>query len=84
MSESLIKTVFSIIGTLLVSLILFTMIFTQTGQGFIWRAVEPMMLDQWRQSTMDNGAGRTVIYEEQFEILKQFEYSRNVNTGVGS
>lgn len=84
MSESLIRTVFSIIGTLLVSLILFTMIFTQTGQSFIWTAVEPMMLDQWRQSTMDNGAGRTVIYEEQFEVLKQFEYSRNVNTGVGS
>ena len=83
MSESLIKTVFSIVGTLLVSIVLFTMIFTASGQQFIWRAVEPAMLEQWRESTMDNGGRRTEINKKKFQTLKNFEYSRNVNTGVG-
>lgn len=77
MSVNLIKHVFSIIGTLLVSIILYTMIFTVTGQQFLWRAIEPFLLDEWNQCTMDNGAARTVIYEDMFSDMKyNHEYER--------
>ena len=79
MSENLIKTTFSIIGTLLVSLILFIMLLSATGQNFLWKAIEPVMLDQWRQCSMDNGARRTVVFESTFEDLKTIEYSRKIN-----
>ena len=71
MSENLIKIVFIAVGTLLVSLILFDMIFSKGGQEFLWKAIEPAMLNQWTLSTMDNGGERTLIYEEQFkEMIK--------------
>lgn len=80
MSENMIKTVFSILGTLMVSIILFLTIFTASGQQFLWRAIEPAMVRTWRESTMDNGAERTAIYEDSFVQMQSFQYSRNVNT----
>lgn len=74
MGENLIKTVFIIVATLLVSIILFSMIFTSFGQQFLWRAIEPALLDTWRQCTMNNGADRTAIYESEFDNMKAVEY----------
>ena len=74
MSHNLIKLVFTILATLFVSAILFTMIFGEAGQNLLWRAIEPVMLEQWRATTMDNGGDRTLIYEEQFKDLKAVEY----------
>lgn len=81
MSHNLIKIMFSVLGTLLVGIVLFTMIFTATGQNFMWKVIEPAMLDQWRQCSMDNGAKRTVIYEREFNNIKAIEYSRQTNAG---
>ncbi len=75
MSQSMIKLVFSILGTLLISIILFIMVMGTVGQQFFWRAIEPTMLDQWTQSTMDNGAERTMVYEEQFERMKTVKFN---------
>lgn len=76
MTESLIQKVFSILGTLLVSLILFSMIFTAVGQNFLWRAIEPAMENQWKDSTLNNGAARTYVYEKEYDKYKdnQFDY----------
>lgn len=77
MTTDLIKHVFSIIATLLVSIILFTMIFTASGQQFLWRAIEPFLLDEWNQCTMNNGAARTIIYEDLYSDMKNnHEYER--------
>ena len=75
MSVNLIKLVFSILATLLASIILFIMIFGPTGQNMMWRAIEPVMLEQWRGSTMDNGGDRTLIYEHQFKELNNIKYN---------
>lgn len=77
MSENLIKSTFVILGTLLVSIILFTMIFTAAGQNFMWKAIEPAMVNQWRDSTLNNGAARTYVYEKEYKKYKdnQFDYS---------
>lgn len=66
MSESLIKTIFVIVGTLLVSLIMYSIIFTPKGQQFLWSAIEPAMVNQWEESSMDSGRDRTEIYDEEF------------------
>lgn len=66
MSESLIKTIFVIVGTLLVSLIMYSIIFTPNGQQFLWSAIEPAMVNQWKESSMDSGRDRTEIYDEEF------------------
>lgn len=77
MSTKLIKIVFIVIGTLVVTLTLFNMIFSKTGQEFLWKAIEPAMLDQWSLSTMDNGGERTLIYENQFEEMKNHKFNEN-------
>ena len=77
MSESLVKLVFTILATLLVSIILFIMVFGSTGQNMMWRAIEPMMIEQWIGTTMDNGGDRTLIYERQFRELNTIKYNAN-------
>ena len=77
MSEKLIKIVFITIATLIISIILFTMIFSKGGQEFLWKAIEPAMLNQWTLSTMDNGGERTLIYEEQFKEMKSQKYNES-------
>jgi hypothetical protein len=75
MSEGMIKFVFLILGTLLVGMIMFTILFGTAGQQMMWNAIEPAMLEKWRQSTMDNGAERTLIYERQFDEMETVKYN---------
>ena len=74
MSENLIKYVFSILGTLLVGIILFIMIFGTAGQQLMWTAIEPAIVDQWQKSTFDNGTEITLTYEDSFEDLELVAY----------
>lgn len=68
--SSLIKNVFLIIGSLVAALLMGIVIFSSTGQQFIWSGIHPVMEDQWNQCTMDNGAERSNIYEEAFTNIK--------------
>lgn len=70
MSTSLIKTVFLVIGSMLVATLIFELLFSSAGQTFMWNAIEPAMQDQWEEVTMDNGAVRSEIYEKQFNDAK--------------
>ena len=72
MSESLIKTVFSILGTLWVSIVLFMMIFMPDGQKVIWNRIEPMMIQQWNDSSLNSGQDRTVAYDSSFNNCSGF------------
>lgn len=75
MSENLIKYVFSIIGTLLVSIILFILVFGTLGQQTFWKIIEPTMIRQWQESTLDNGAERTIVFEKQFEEMESVKFN---------
>ena len=74
MSE-MIKSVGKIVFALMVSLLLFSMLFTQAGQGFLWDAASGAVEDQWLRSSMNNGYDRTMAYEEQFDRLRSIEFS---------
>ena len=75
MSENLIKYMFTIIGTLLVSIILFILIFGAVGQQAMWKVIEPTMIRQWQESTLDNGAERTIIFEKQFDEMESVKFN---------
>lgn len=75
MSENLIKYMFSIIGTLLVSIILFILIFGTVGQQTMWKIIEPTMIRQWQESTLDNGAERTIVFEKQFDEMESVKFN---------
>ena len=75
MSENLIKYLFSIIGTLLVSIILFILIFGTVGQQTMWKVIEPTMIRQWQESTLDNGAERTIVFEKQFDEMESVKFN---------
>lgn len=74
MSESLIKYVFSVLGTLLVGCILFVIIFGTAGQQLMWTAIEPAVINQWQDSTFDNGTEITLTYEDNFDDLESVKY----------
>ena len=75
MSENLIKYMFSIIGTLLVSIILFILIFGTVGQLTMWKVIEPTMIRQWQESTLDNGAERTIVFEKEFDEMDSVKFN---------
>lgn len=75
MSENLIKYMFSIIGTLLVSILLFILIFGTVGQQTMWKVIEPTMIRQWQESTLDNGAERTIVFEKQFDEMESVKFN---------
>lgn len=70
MSENLIVQVFKIIGILLISYILFYMIFSTNGQNLLWYAGRDAVENIWNESTMNNGADRTLVYENFFDDVK--------------
>lgn len=70
MSESLITYVFKIVGILLLSYLLFYLIFSTTGQNILWYGAKTAVEKTWDDSTMSNGAERTLIYEDFFEEVK--------------
>lgn len=75
MSENLIKYMFSIIGTLLLSILLFILIFGTVGQQTMWKIIEPTMIRQWQESTLDNGAERTIVFEKQFDEMESVKFN---------
>lgn len=76
MTEGLIKLMFSIIGTLLVSIILFNMIFLPDGQKLLWNAIEPAVENQWDLSSMNSGKDRTEVYDDLFDDYKHIQFDR--------
>lgn len=70
-----VKDIGKIVIALMASLLLFAVLFTQAGQGFLWDAASNAIEDQWRRSSMNNGYDRTMAYEEQFDRLESIEFS---------
>ena len=71
----MIKDVAKIVGILLVSLLLFSILFAQAGQGILWDAASSAVEDQWLRSTMNNGYSRTMLYETEFQQLRSAEFT---------
>lgn len=54
--HSFVKNVFIIIGTMMISLVLFFIVFGETGRGVMWGALEPVFQTNWNMNTYNDGA----------------------------
>ena len=59
--HDLVQVVFSIIGVMVISLILFGMIFGGLGQTQLWSFVERGLGREWNELTMNNGTYRSAV-----------------------
>ena len=70
---NIIKSVFSIIAVLLVSLVLWAMIFGATGRTIMWQAIEPAMAKHWSECTMKDGKVLSDTFSGVFESAPSYE-----------
>lgn len=54
--NSMIKEVFSILGMLVLSLVIWGFMFGSVGRTFIWTAMEPACINHWERCTLNDGA----------------------------
>lgn len=53
--HSMVKTVFVIIGTMMLSLVLFNIVFGDIGRSLIWGDLEPIFQHNWEMNTYKDG-----------------------------
>ena len=71
--HGMIKYVFLILGTLALSLLLYTFIFGAPSREFYWNALEPSYQDSWGAATYKNGTERTEIYDDMWSVISSGE-----------
>lgn len=53
--QSVIKQVFMIIGAVVMSLLLYMLVFGQAGRTLMWEALEPVYINEWSEATFNEG-----------------------------
>lgn len=53
--HSFVLSMFKIVGALMVSLLLFGIMFSSSGKTFIWGNLEPTFQNAWNAATMNDG-----------------------------
>lgn len=53
--SSVIKNVFSILGIMLISLLLFNLVFGDIGRATMWGGIKPAIEKSWRDNTLNDG-----------------------------
>lgn len=69
--NALITGVFKVVAVMMVSLILFSIMFTDTPRKFIFEQVQPVMASTWKDASFDNGKIKTKIWDETFSKAQQ-------------
>ncbi len=59
--EYIVKYIFIIVGTLIVSLVMFHIIFGTVGQTQLYRVSNYATMQEWKEFTMDSGTTRSAI-----------------------
>ena len=70
--NSYIKTVFSIIAVLIVSMVLWYLIFGAAGRTFMWNAIEPAMQNHWSECTMQDGKVLSDTFAQVFDNAPEY------------
>jgi hypothetical protein len=69
----MIKQVFLIIGAMLVSLLLFISIFSDTSRSMVWSVMEPTFIRLWEEITLNDGRLVSELNNEMFYNLKEIQ-----------
>lgn len=68
--DSLIKVMFKIIGTLILSLVIYTLVFGDAGRNLMWRGpsgdsgINAGMKAVWHRYTLNEGKGREDVFND--------------------
>lgn len=71
--HGMVKYVFLIIGTLALSITLYTFVFGAPSRNFYWNALEPGYQDSWGKATFHNGTDRSDIYDDMWTKISESE-----------
>lgn len=55
--SSVLKNVFSILGIMLISLLLFNLVFGNRGRSIMWGGIKPVIEKSWKDNTLNDGKG---------------------------
>jgi hypothetical protein len=67
--SSLVKNVFVILGVMMISTLLFSVVFSGLGRSLIWGAIEPVFQSTWMDNTMQDGSLVDKALTEDFDSL---------------
>lgn len=68
----MVKKVFKIIAIMLLSFILWVIVFGATGRTFMWNAIEPAMQKRWSQTTLNDGKILSGVVSSEFDGAVDF------------
>lgn len=71
--HGMVKYVFLIVGTLTLSLILYSWVFGAYSRQFYWNALEPAFQNSWGSATFHNGTDRTEVYDDMWNDISASE-----------
>lgn len=72
--HNLVKEVFILVMTLMVSLLLFYLAFGPPGREFIWTNAESVFQKEWGNATFDEGNATSAIMNEVFDDAVDISY----------
>lgn len=67
MPKKMLKNIFVIVGTMVLSLALFMVMFGDTGKKFMWNGIEPVMTGRWVDMTYSDGVKMDTVKSKPFE-----------------
>lgn len=70
---NMITSVFKILGMLMLSALLFTLIFGAEGRTFMWGAIEPAMQRQWSMVTLRDGGTSAEVTRRVFDETEEYK-----------
>lgn len=69
----MVKYVFLIVGTLALSLVLYSWVFGAPSRQFYWNALEPAYQNSWGDATFHNGTDRSDVYQSMWDSISESE-----------
>lgn len=72
MPNDMLKNIFTVVIAMMISLVLFIVIFGDTGKGVIWSRIEPVLTGHWDALTFNDGGdlgdARSVPFENATDL----------------
>lgn len=68
--NTMVKNVFIVVGTMMFSVLVYSVMFGDVGRSFMWSNMEPMFQKNWNRYTMNDG---DLLTERMVEVFDNAE-----------
>jgi hypothetical protein len=72
--STFVKNIFLIAGTMMLSLLIFSVVFGSIGKSFMWHSMEPVFQKGWNKYTMNDGDMLTDNLTKVFDNAKELKH----------